>query len=62
MKIHHIYPKRKVKRNEVDKKADCTKCGHAHYKGEHIYDCDAKDYDVKTLSCYEPRLEKGGAE
>lgn len=62
MKIYHLYPREKVKKSEINKKADCKTCVHAQYKGEHIYDCDAQFYDIKTLSCYEPCTQKGGVE
>ena len=55
MKVKHIYPKKKNSKNEINKQADCTKCIHAHKIAEHTYECDAEVYDIKTLSCYEPK-------
>ena len=34
---------------------DCVKCKHAHKVAEHEWECDAKEYDIKNLSCFEPR-------
>ena len=62
MKIYHNYPKQKTKKNKINKDADCTKCIYANKKEEHIYECNAENYDTKNLSCYTPRTpkERGG--
>ena len=35
----------------------CKNCAHAHQLAPHEYACDAGDYDIDTLSCFQPRDE-----
>ena len=58
MKVNHIFPKKETKNNKINKEADCTKCIYANKKEEHVYECYAENYDIKTLSCYKPRTER----
>ena len=39
------------------KEHDCTKCIHAHLIEEHTWECDAKEYDIKSFTCYVPKDE-----
>ncbi len=55
MKVYHIFPKKEIRNNEINKEADCTKCIYANKKEEHIYECYAEAYDIKTLSCFVPK-------
>lgn len=38
---------------------DCANCGHAAQIAEHEWDCQAEEYDIDTLSCFEPRIVPG---
>lgn len=35
----------------------CKNCAHAHQLAPHEYACDTGDYDIDTLSCFQPRDE-----
>lgn len=35
----------------------CKNCAHAHQLAPHEYACDAGDYDIDTLSCFQPQDE-----
>lgn len=35
----------------------CKNCAHARQLAPHEYACDAGDYDIDTLSCFQPRDE-----
>jgi hypothetical protein len=40
---------------------DCTKCLHAHKLEDHVWKCDAIEYDIKDFGCYVPKMTFGDA-
>ena len=34
---------------------DCTKCIHSQQTEPHVWECDAKEYDIDTKSCWRPK-------
>lgn len=40
---------------------DCTKCLHAHKREDHVWECDAEEYDIKDFGCYVPKMTFGDA-
>ena len=36
-------------------KPDCAKCKHSHRIDEHTLLCDAEEYDIEHLSCFEDK-------
>lgn len=35
--------------------SDCTKCIHSQQTEPHVWECDAKEYDIDTKSCWKPK-------
>ena len=54
-KIWHTWLRKKQPKAEINKEADCGKCKHSRPSKVEGYDlvCDAKNYDTKTLQCFE---------
>lgn len=36
---------------------DCTKCIHANKMEDHVWECDAENYDLKEFTCFVPKEE-----
>ena len=42
--------------NEYEKNfGDCTKCIHSQQTEPHVWECEAKEYDIDTKSCWRPK-------